>query len=179
VETRRIGSLRQGKVREIGCSNFSVQQLMEAEKVRRSGGARFVSVQNEYSMLKGEPERGVLEACSRLGRAFLPYFPLASGLLTGKYRRSQPLPTGTRITEMPNEQTLALVEGLAAFAENHRHSLLDLAFAWLLAKPVVASVIAGATSPEQVRANVAAGHWRLTTQELDEVDAYLATAVPA
>ena len=172
--------VRAGKVREIGCSNFSVQQLIEAaEAARRSGGARFVSVQNEYSMLKREPEKGVLDTCARLGLAFLPYFPLASGVLTGKYRRSQPLPAGTRITQMPADDTLVLVERLISFAEKHRRSLLDLAFAWLLAKPMVASVIAGATAPEQVAANVRTGEWHLSRHELEEVDALLAEVTPA
>jgi aryl-alcohol dehydrogenase-like predicted oxidoreductase len=172
--------VRAGKVREIGCSNFSVPQLIEADDVaRRTGGARFVSVQNEYSMLKREPEKGVLDTCERLGLAFLPYFPLASGLLSGKYRRSQPLPTGARITQMPGDETLTVIERLVAFAEKHRHSLLDLAFAWLLAKPAIASVIAGATKAEQVAANVRAGEWRLSPQELEEVDALLGEATPA
>ncbi|HET7321157.1 MAG TPA: aldo/keto reductase [Longimicrobiaceae bacterium] len=172
--------VRAGKVREIGCSNFSVEQLREAEAAAgRAGGARFVSVQNEYSMLHREPERGVLEACERLGLAFLPFFPLASGLLTGKYRRGKPAPQGTRITsgdryaDLLAPEKLDLGERRVAFAESRGHTLLELAFSWLLARPVVASVIAGATKPEQVTANAAAAGWRLSAEEMEEVDGML------
>ena len=174
--------VRAGKVREVGCSNFSPEQLTGADSAARGGGAaRFVSVQNEYSLLKREPERGVLDACERLGLAFLPYFPLASGLLSGKYRRGRPLPEGTRISAhvasggryaaLLTDANLDTVERLAAWAEARGHTLLDLAFAWLLAHPRVASVIAGATSAEQVRANAATAAWRLTPDERAEVDA--------
>ncbi len=162
-----------GKVREIGCSNFSVEQLRAAEA---AGAARFVSVQNEYSLLKREPEQGVLAECERTGMAFLPYFPLASGLLTGKYRRGQPVPKGSRLAGSPNaanqlnEHNLAIVEALIQFAEARGHTILELAVSWLLARPVVASVIAGATKPEQVRANAGAAAWRLTDAELGEID---------
>ncbi len=168
-----------GQVREIGCSNFSVEQLREAEKAAR-GRTRFISVQNEYSLLKRDPERGVLEECRRLGLAFLPFFPLASGLLTGKYRRGRPIPEGVRLAaagRQPSEETLATVESLIVFAESRGRTLLELAVAWLLAQPAVASVIAGATSPDQVRANAAAGDWRLTEQDLREIDALLQPAL--
>jgi aryl-alcohol dehydrogenase-like predicted oxidoreductase len=171
--------VKEGKVREIGCSNFSVEQLREAAAAARPGQARFVSVQNEYSMLHREPERGVLAECERQQLAFLPYFPLASGLLTGKYRRGQPLPQG-RLTEgggyggLLSEKNLDTVERLIAFAERKRRTILELAISWLLARPVVASVIAGATRPEQVRANAAAAGWRLTPEELTEIDRLLA-----
>ena len=164
-----------GKVREIGCSNFSSAQLTAAEEAA-GDRARFVSVQNEYSLLQREPERGVLQECQRLGWAFLPYFPLASGLLTGKYRLGQPPPTGTRLTTVAaladrlNDASLAVVESLVAFAEGCGHSILELAFAWLLARSPVASVIAGAMSPEQVRANVRAASWQLTEDNLIELD---------
>jgi aryl-alcohol dehydrogenase-like predicted oxidoreductase len=167
--------VRAGKVREIGCSNFSADQLREAEAAAR-GGARFVSVQNEYSLLHRDPEAEVLPECGRQGLAFLPYFPLASGLLTGKYRRGQAAPQGTRITEggwrsdVLTDENLALVEGLVAFAESRGHTLLELAFSWLLARPAVASVIAGATSPAQARGNAAAAGWRLTDADLTAVD---------
>jgi aryl-alcohol dehydrogenase-like predicted oxidoreductase len=170
------GLVRAGKVREIGCSNFSVDQLREAEAAVRRGAARFVSVQNEYSLLHREPEAGVLQECERAGLAFLPWYPLASGLLTGKYRKGQPAPAGSRIGEggpyakLLSEPNLDVVEELIRFAESRGHTILELAFAWLLARPVVASVIAGATKPEQVRANVAAAGWRLTDAELAEVD---------
>ncbi|HET8655977.1 MAG TPA: aldo/keto reductase [Longimicrobiaceae bacterium] len=172
--------VRAGKVREIGCSNFSAQQLEEADAAARRTGARFVSVQNEYSLLHREPENGVLEACERLGLAFLPFFPLASGLLTGKYRKGRPAPGGTRLTEgdryagLLSERNLDVVERLIDFAQGHGHTLLDLAFSWLLSRAVVASVIAGATRPEQVRANAAAAGWALTPAQLAEVDSILA-----
>jgi aryl-alcohol dehydrogenase-like predicted oxidoreductase len=168
--------VRAGKVREIGCSNFSVAQLNEAEAAVAAGAARFLSVQNEYSLLHREPEREVLAACERLGLAFLPYFPLASGLLTGKYSSGAPAPAGTRLTHawaakrFLTDDRLDRVEALRRFAESRGHAVLELAVSWLLRRPVVASVIAGATSPEQVRANVAAASWRLTDAELAEID---------
>lgn len=171
--------VRAGKVREIGCSNFTAAQLREAEAAAPEGGARFVSVQNEYSLLHRDPEREVLPECERLGLAFLPYFPLASGLLTGKYRKGRPLPEGTRISEggwfadVLTDENLDRVEKLVAFAESRGHTLLDLAFSWLLARPAVASVIAGATSPGQVASNVAAAGWKLTEDETAELDTLL------
>ena len=166
-----------GKVREIGCSNFSAGQLVAAEAAVTAGGARFVSVQNEYSLLQREPEREVLPECRRQGLAFVPYFPLASGLLTGKYKKGEPPPPGGRLSGMPAEHYAALndklqvVEGLAALAEKHGHSLLDLALSWLLSRSEVASVIAGATTRAQAEANAAAGDWVLDGVLLDEVDA--------
>ena len=168
--------VRAGKVREVGCSNFSVAQLNEAEASVARGGARFVSVQNEYSLLHREPEGGVLAACERLGLEFLPYFPLASGLLTGKYSSGAPAPAGTRLTHawaakrFLTDDRLDRVEALRQFAESRGRSILELAVSWLLRHRVVASVIAGATSAEQVRANVAAASWRLTDAELAEID---------
>lgn len=175
-------AVKAGKVREIGCSNFSAAQLDEAEKAVRSGGARFVSVQNEYSLLERKPEReGVLAACERLGIAFIPYFPLASGLLTGKYRRGQAPPSGTRLGEPPyssqlTDDRLQIVEKLIAFAESRGRTILELAFGWLLSRPTVVSVIAGATKPEQARSNADAASWRLTAEELAEVDRILSNA---
>jgi aryl-alcohol dehydrogenase-like predicted oxidoreductase len=118
----------------------------------------------------------VLDACERFGIAFLPYFPLASGLLTGKYRRGHDAPPGTRLSggryaDQLNDANLAIVERLTQFAESRGRTILELAVSWLLARPVVASVIAGATSPAQVRANAAAAGWRLTPDELREIDA--------
>jgi aryl-alcohol dehydrogenase-like predicted oxidoreductase len=169
--------VRAGKVKEIGCSNFTVAELHAAALAAKPRCTRFASVQNEYSLLHREPEhQGVLEECARERVAFLPYFPLASGLLTGKYRRGRPLPEHTRLSEAGpkhrwlTEERLDVVESLAVFAEAHGHTLLELAFAWLLAGPVVASVIAGATKEEQVRANAAATTWRLSEAELAEVD---------
>jgi aryl-alcohol dehydrogenase-like predicted oxidoreductase len=169
---------RAGKVREIGSSNFSADQIAEAESAARSGGARFVSVQNEYSLLHRKPERAVLDACAERGIAFLPYFPLASGLLTGKYAKGAPLPTGTRLSakDSPlsgrflNEKNLEIVAQLQAFASKRGHTLLELAFSWLLAKKPVVSVIAGATSSEQIAANVGAATWKLTDADLQEID---------
>ncbi len=169
--------VREGKVREIGCSNFDAQMLSEAARAASAAkGARFVSVQNEYSLFQREPEEAVLPACEALGLAFLPYFPLASGLLTGKYRLGAPPPQGARLTgsdrfaDLLAQEKLERVERLISFAEARGHSLLELAFCWLLSRQQVASVIAGATSAEQLRANAAAAGWRLTPEELAEVD---------
>jgi aryl-alcohol dehydrogenase-like predicted oxidoreductase len=173
--------VRSGKVREIGCSNFSAAQLRGAEQASaaRKGSARFVSVQNEYSLLHREPEEGVLAECEQLGLGFLPFFPLASGLLTGKYRKGQPIPQGTRIAKyeryakLVTPENLDKVETLIAFAESRGRTLLELAFAWLLAHRVVASVIAGASSADQVRSNTAAADWQLQPGDLEETDLLL------
>jgi len=167
------GLVKAGKVREIGCSNFSADQLREAERAA-GAGARFVSVQNEYSLLHREPESGVLEECERQGLGFLPYFPLASGLLTGKYRKGQPVPEGTRLSGARGErelteEKLSVVEALTSYAAARGHTLLELACSWLLMRSTVASVIAGATRPEQVVANVAAAGWQLSDEELTEI----------
>jgi aryl-alcohol dehydrogenase-like predicted oxidoreductase len=170
-------AVRAGKVREIGCSNFSAEQLREAAAAVSDGAARFVSLQNEYSLMQREPEAEVLPECERQGLAFLPFFPLASGLLTGKYRRGQATPKGTRIApggrfgDLLSADNLDVVEALTRFALTRRHSLLELAVSWLLSRPQVASVIAGATSPEQVATNAKAASWRLTPGELAEIDA--------
>jgi len=166
--------VQQGKARAIGCSNFSAAQLRAAADAVKPGGARFVSVQNEYSLMHREPEVDVLAECARLAVAFIPYYPLASGLLTGKYRRRRTLPKGTRLAEgssLLTDDNLAAVEELIHFAESKRHTLLELAIGWLLAHPVVASVIAGATKPEQVRGNASAAAWRLSSEEREAVDA--------
>jgi aryl-alcohol dehydrogenase-like predicted oxidoreductase len=164
--------VRAGKVREIGCSNFSAAQLREAEAA--AGRARFVSVQNEYSLLVREAEAAVLPECDRLGIAFLPYYPLASGLLTGKYRRGQPVPANGRIAsgwgaKLMTDQNMTIVEHLIAFAESRGRTLLELSMSWLLARPVVASVIAGATTADQVRANAAAADWVMSDDELTAI----------
>ncbi len=173
-----LGALDQlvkaGKVREIGASNFTAAQIREAETAAPAGKARFVSVQNHYSMLHREPEGEVIAECRRLGLAMLPYFPLANGLLTGKYRPGQPMPKGSRGDagwgpKVFTEKNLELAGKLAAFAESRGHTLLELAFAWLLAQDTVASVIAGASQPEQVKANAAAIAWQLTPADLDHV----------
>jgi aryl-alcohol dehydrogenase-like predicted oxidoreductase len=184
-----LGALDQlvkaGKVREIGCSNFSAAQIREARKASdaRPGSARFVSVQNEYSLLHREPEEEVLAECERQGMAFLPFFPLMSGLLTGKYGKGRPIPQGTRVAKyerynkLLTERNLDKVEALTDFAASRRRSLLELAFSWLLAHGVVASVIAGATSDEQVRNNAAAADWKLTRDDMEEIDSLLRAAV--
>jgi aryl-alcohol dehydrogenase-like predicted oxidoreductase len=166
-----------GKVREIGCSNYSAAQLDAAEReAARMGIPRFVTVQNEYSLLHREPEAEVLPACERLGLTFMPYFPLASGLLTGKYRRGEAAPVGSRLARPGFEDDLRdarfeVVEQLEAFAADRGHTLLELALSWLAARPAVSTVIAGATTPEQVRANVTAtGAWDLSSEELAGVD---------
>ena len=170
---------RAGKLREIGCSNFSVEQLREAEGAVQRGAARFVSVQNEYSLLKRDPERGVLAECAARGIGFLPYFPLASGLLTGKYAHgAAPPPPSARLADASapmgsrfrSERNVQIAEELGRFASGRGHSLLELAFSWLLAQPAVSSVIAGATSAEQIQANAAAAAWRLSSDELGQID---------
>ena len=173
------GLVQAGKVREIGVSNFSAVQLREAAEVVKGGAAKVVSVQNEYSLLHRDPEAEVLPETEREGLAFLPYFPLASGLLTGKYQLGRPVPEGTRIQpggrfdKWLTDDKLALVGALQQFAEAQGHTLLELAFSWLTRQPVVASVIAGATSPAQIQANALAANWKLTGNDLAQVDAIL------
>ena len=167
--------VKAGKVKEIGCSNFSAEQLNEASRATKPAAARFVSLQNEYSLLHREPETNVLPACERLGLAFLPYFPLASGLLTGKYELGKAPPKDSRLSlqwtsRFTTEKNVRIAEALKAFAASRGHTLLELAMSWLASRPQVASVIAGATSPEQVRANAAAVNWSLTREELAEID---------
>jgi aryl-alcohol dehydrogenase-like predicted oxidoreductase len=166
----------EGKVREIGCSNFSAEQLEEAEEAANEKGVRrFVTVQNEYSLLARQAREEVLPVCGKLGLSFMPYFPLASGLLTGKYRMGQPPPPGTRLAgrgeELMNDERLDLVERLMSFAEQRGHTILELSVSWLASQPEIATVIAGATSPEQVRANAEAVEaWRLSADEFAEID---------
>jgi aryl-alcohol dehydrogenase-like predicted oxidoreductase len=170
--------VKAGKVREIGCSNFSAQQIAEAENAaERRRICRFVAFRG-YSLLHRDPE-SVLAECERLGLAFLPFFPLMSGLLTGKYRKGGPIPEGTRVAKyeryrkLLTDENLDRVESLIGYAESRGHTILELAFSWLLAHRVVASVIAGASSAQQVRANVGAAGWRLDAAELSEIDAFL------
>lgn len=170
--------IQEGKVREIGCSNFSVEMLRAAERAAR-GKSRFVSLQNEYSLFHREPESGTLAECETLSLGFLPYFPLASGVLSGKYRKGQPVPEGTRLSDSRfsgrflNEVRLEAVEDLLEFAQGCGHTLLELAFAWLLVQPTVSSVIAGATKPEQIAANAKAASWHFSDADLEEVNAIL------
>ncbi len=163
-----------GKIRQAGCSNFTEPQIEEAMRASADHDVvRFGSVQNEYSLLHREPEPDVLPACVKHDLAFLPYFPLASGLLTGKYRRGEEPPEGTRLAFWkPREHinvedtTLDRVAAFKAFAEERGHTVLDLALSWLLTRPAVNSVLVGATSPEQVRANAAASTWAMTPEDL-------------
>ncbi|PYK79421.1 MAG: aldo/keto reductase [Verrucomicrobia bacterium] len=180
--TDTLGALdelvRAGKVRQIGCSNFSGAQIREAADASQ-GRAQFVSVQNQFSLFHREPEtNGVLAECERRRLAFLPYFPLGSGLLTGKYRKGKKLPEGSRATDgwgpkVFTEQNLAIVESLIEFAESKDHTILELAFSWLLSHKPVASVIAGASKPQQVRANAKAVNWQLSPGELAEIDSIM------
>jgi aryl-alcohol dehydrogenase-like predicted oxidoreductase len=161
-------------------SGTSASPAVPAGSRASAGTVRFVSLQNEYSLFHRDPENGVLQECQRLGVAFLPYFPLASGLLTGKYRKGRPLPPNTRLTssdrfgKLLSERNISIVESLIRFAESRGHTLLELAFSWLAAQPTVASVIAGATSPEQVRSNATAVNWNLSPADLAEIDKILA-----
>jgi aryl-alcohol dehydrogenase-like predicted oxidoreductase len=190
-----------GKVREIGCSNFGVDEVRAAAGARNAG-VSFASLQSEYSLLKRDAEQALIPECERLGLAFLPYFPLASGLLTGKYRRGEAPPEGSRLAggrgtsmitahspalveslrlgrlpplprrrQLLSERNLDAVESLREFAASRGRSLLELAISWLLAHDVVASVIAGATRPDYARANAAAAGWALTAADLVEIDA--------
>jgi aryl-alcohol dehydrogenase-like predicted oxidoreductase len=175
-----------GKVREIGCSNFTPEQLEEAAAAARElGMSGFQTVQNSYSLLDRTAETALVPLCRRLRVPMLPYLPLASGLLTGKYRRGQGVPDGARLgmtllgsqvrDYFPGlliEECFDVVDALQHYAEDHGHTLLELALGWLVSKPYVAGVIAGATSPEQVRANVdAMSNWTLTDDEQAEVEA--------
>jgi len=160
--------VRAGKVRAIGCSNFSAEQLAEADRVaREQGTARFTALQNHYNLLRRDDDEDVLPLCRELEVAYIPYFPLASGLLTGKYRRGQAAPEGTRLAGRPIEDDqFDGVEALARFAEERGHTLHELAIAALASTEGIASVIAGATKPEQVRANAAAANWELDDGDL-------------
>jgi aryl-alcohol dehydrogenase-like predicted oxidoreductase len=162
--------VREGKVRYVGHSNFTARDVEEVDELaRRRELARPVSAQNQYSLLRREVEEDLLPACERLGVGVLPYFPLASGLLTGKYRRNQPRPEGTRLSgrdEVFTDETFDRVEALERLAAERGVTLLDVAIGGLAAQPAVASVIAGATQPEQVYANVRAGEWQPSPQDL-------------
>ena len=173
----------QGKIREIGCTAFDADQLVESRRAADAlGVAPYASVQNHYSLLTRAPETdGVFAACEQLGMAFVPFFPLESGLLTGKYRRGYERPPGSRLAvwgdraaNFIDDDKLDVVERLIGWCRSRGHSLLDLAISWHVSHPLVASVIAGATSPEQVHANVAASSWSLTGDDRAEVDAVIA-----
>jgi aryl-alcohol dehydrogenase-like predicted oxidoreductase len=157
-----------GKVRQVGSSNFAVSQIEAAERVARERGTvRFVAAQNRYSLLERAAEDELLPACERLGIGMLPFFPLASGLLTGKYRRGEVASEGRLAGRTIPDEQFDRVEALARFAEERGVSLLEVAVGGLAARPAVASGIAGATTPEQVRANVKAGEWAPSESDLE------------
>jgi aryl-alcohol dehydrogenase-like predicted oxidoreductase len=165
--------VKEGKVRAIGCSNFSAAQLVEADRVARElGTARFTVLQNHYSLLERGDDEAVLPLCRELGVSYIPYFPLASGLLTGKYRRGEPAPEGTRLAGRTIEdERFDRVEAFSAFAEERGHSLHELAICALASTPGIGSIIAGATRPEQVSANAAAASWQLDGEQLEALAA--------
>jgi aryl-alcohol dehydrogenase-like predicted oxidoreductase len=170
--------VRHGMVRYIGCSNLPAWQVTDAQWTAKSVGLEgFVSCQDEYSLLMRAPEKELLPAMTRFGMGLLPYFPLASGLLTGKYRRDAPNPEGARLSYMQGladqymtDANWRIIDGLQAFCDARGHSMLELAFSWLAINPRVSSVIAGATRPEQVEQNAQAVSWKLSTEDLSEID---------
>lgn len=174
--------VRQGKVRYIGCSNFAAWQLVWSLWISdRNGWARFATVQPEYSLLNRTVERELLPACASLGVGVIPYFPLAGGLLTGKYREGEPAPPGTRFAQLEHMRSrfatprnFAVVRRLEEWARRRGHELAQVALAWLLHRPAVCTVIAGATRPEQVSANARAAEVQLSPEEVEELSALAA-----
>ena len=174
----------QGKVRYIGCSNFAAWQITDAQwTAKHLGRTRFISAQDHYSLLERSIDAELMPAIGAMGMGMLPFFPLASGLLSGKYRNGA-RPAGTRVetakalmNSFMTEANLATVDKLDAFATKRGHTILELAFSWLLARPGVACVIAGASNPEQIAQNVSAAAWTLTPDDLAEIDAI--TGAPA
>lgn len=170
--------VRQGKVRYIGCSNYAAWQVVEAAWTARSNGLNpFVSHQDEYSLVFRKPEAELMPASRKYGLGMLPYFPLASGLLTGKYRRNAAMPANARLTKTARladryltERNWRIAEELGDFVEARGRTMLELAFSWLLAQAPVTSVIAGATLPEQLEQNVKAGAWAISAEDLAEID---------
>lgn len=170
--------VRQGLVRYIGCSNFTAAQVVEAQWIAKTEHfTPFISAQNRYNLLDRAIEEELVPVCARYGLSVLPWFPLASGFLTGKYQPDQPRPEGARLSSGPfadrilTEGNFAILRRLQAFAADRGRSMLELAMGWLASQPIIGSIIAGATSPEQVEANVRAAEWRLTPEEMREVDA--------
>lgn len=169
---------RQGKIRYVGCSNLAAWALVDAAWTARHHGLNaFVSAQDEYSLLVRDHERELIPALEHFGMGLLPYYPLASGLLTGKYRRGAALPAESRLANSKmwadrflTERNWNVVEALERFCRERGRGLVDLAFAWLAARTPVCSIIAGATSPQQIDVNVGAAEWKLTAEELAEVD---------
>ncbi len=178
--------VREGKVRYIGCSNYSGAQLDEARAASEKGGfAPYVTAQNGHSLLDREVEDELLPACAKHGVGFIPFFPLESGMLTGKYKRGVTPPEDTRLSNerfagrFMLDESFDVIERLDAFAQGQGHTLLELAFSWLASKPEVVCVIAGATKPEQIDQNVAAAGWTLSDDEMAEVDALTRSPQPA
>ena len=170
--------VRAGKVRYLGSSNFAGWQVADAAWISKSNGlAPYISAQNQYNLLDRRIEKDLTPACAHFGVGILPYFPLASGFLTGKYKRGEEPSKDTRLGAMGSmakqaltDSNFAILDKLQEFARSHGHSVLELAIGWLASMPQVSSVIAGATKPEQVAANVKGGDWKLSTEELAEVD---------
>lgn len=170
--------VRAGKVRYVGCSNFAGWQVVEAQWVAREQHlSPFISAQNQYNLLDRRVERELMPACQKYGLGILPYFPLASGFLTGKYRPGEQPPAGTRLAlwgerakSVLSETNFDVLTRLEAFAAARGHTMIDVAIGWLASHEAVPSVIAGATRPEQVEQNVRAGEWKLTAEEMAEVD---------
>jgi aryl-alcohol dehydrogenase-like predicted oxidoreductase len=180
--------IRQGKVRYIGCSNFPAWRVVDAVRVAEALGAhRFVSCQDEYSLLARYVDPELIPAMQSLGLGMLPYFPLAGGMLTGKYDLDAPLPEGTRFTQWPMAMTerftaepnASMYRSLQALCRERGRSLLDLAISWLLMRPTVACVIAGASSPQQLKQNIEAVGWMLSAEEIAEIDRITAPALRA
>ncbi len=170
--------VRQGKVRYIGCSNFAAWQVVEAQWIAKTQHlSTFISAQNQYNLLERRIERELVPACNAHGLGILPYFPLASGFLTGKYKAGEPPPEGTRLAaagpqaqQIMTEKNFATLGKLESFAEARGHSMVELAIGWLASQPHVSSVISGATKPEQVEQNARAAEWKLSAEELAEID---------
>ncbi len=170
--------VQSGKVRFVGCSNFSAAQVEEADAVATQRGlARFITCQDEYNLIDRSLERDRVPVMRRHGLGLLPFFPLASGLLTGKYKNHTPLPAGSRLArsahhaeDLLNARNWHIVEALGAFAAQRGRTLLELAMSWLASRPFIASIIAGATRPEQIEQNIAAVGWELSAEELAEID---------
>ena len=169
--------VKAGTVRSIGASNFGVAQIREAEAAAAERGlTRFTAIQNEYSLLHREPENGVLALCEELNLAFIPYYPLASGLLTGKYRRDQAAPEGARLSsreEIATDAQWQVIEALIAYAEQQGVPLTDVAIGALLAQPSVASVITGATKAAQLETNASAANWKPSAADLETLRSLL------
>ena len=170
--------VRQGKVRYLGCSNTPAWLFVQAQwTARTNGGSQFITCQDEYSLVNRNIEKELAPAAKAHGASFLPFYPLASGLLTGKYRPDAPPPPGSRFAKperyearFMTDRTREMVEALRNFAETRGHTLLELAMSWLACQPHVGSIIAGATSPAQVESNVAAASWALGAEDLAEID---------